>query len=68
MNIICCPKNITIALKNVLGQTINSLKMERQNTGTHASQMLVNDLPNGIYYLKMNFGELMHTEKLFIGK
>lgn len=42
--------------------------MERQNTGTHASQMLVNDLPNGIYYLKMNFGELMHTEKLFIGK
>ncbi len=53
---------------NILGQTINSLKIPEQIKGKHEIEMDVSALESGIYYIRMTYNNQSLSNKMIIAR
>jgi endoglucanase len=62
------PANVFITLKvfDVLGRKIEALVNERQNAGKHSVQFNAGNLPNGVYFYRLDTGTYHNTKKLLL--
>ena len=59
-------ENISIELLNNMGRVINTVFNDRQMAGKHVQNIDVNNLANGIYYVKIKTEQNMLTKRLAI--
>lgn len=57
------PSNVTLKLQNRTGQTVWELKQEKQNEGIYQLPLAAKTLPKGLYYLKLQIGDVYVVEK-----
>ncbi len=58
--------NVQISVIDVLGKTISSEKMNRQEKGMHTKELTVNSFSKGIYYVKIEINNTTVTKKLIV--
>ncbi|RZL12326.1 MAG: T9SS type A sorting domain-containing protein [Hymenobacter sp.] len=56
----------TIAVQNLLGQTVRQLAPARQAAGTQSQSLLLQGLAPGVYLVKLQAGELAQTARLLV--
>ena len=60
--------NVSIEVLNILGEKINSISLGTQAAGKQEYQINVESLTEGIYFIKLNAGEVVETSKLTVTK
>jgi len=61
-------QNVTIAIKNILGQIIVTLSIGTLNNGKHQYPINISQLLNGIYFITLSSDNLSETKKLIIAR
>ena len=59
---------VTLAVQNVLGQTVYSTPARRQAAGPQAQELDVTGLPPGLYLLRLQAGDVRQTTRLVVGE
>ena len=64
------PESVFVTLKvyDVLGKEVKILVNERQNAGNHSVRFNASDLPNGVYFYKIEAGTYRSTKKFLLVK
>jgi hypothetical protein len=61
------PAAVTVMVQNILGRTMRTVKVSaRQATGQHELLLPVQDLPNGLYLVRLSTGQTTQTTRLVI--
>jgi hypothetical protein len=62
------PASVSVVLKvfNVLGKEVETLVDESQNAGNHSVQFNASNLPNGLYFYRLEPGMNKETRKLMV--
>ena len=59
---------VTLNVFDFQGREITTLVNERQNPGNHSVQFNVSDLPNGVYFYRVEAGKYYDVKKLIVLK
>ena len=62
------PNKVKIEIFNTLGQKIEILLNKNMPAGSHEVECSARDLPNGVYYYKIESGEFQETKKMILMK
>lgn len=65
---ICSDIGVSISLFDVTGRLINELLDEYQEMGIHEATFDMNELPQGIYFVKLEIGAYKETRKIILVK
>lgn len=60
------PDEISLDVKNVLGQVVKNITLGTQNTGKHQIKMNGNEFSNGVYFYTLHAGNLSLTKKMVV--
>jgi len=60
--------NISLELYNLLGQRVQTLFEGRQQAGTHSTNLIANDLPSGLYFVRLSADQQSSTQKVMLIK
>lgn len=58
--------NISIDLLNILGEKVNTFSVGTQTPGKHEYQLNMESLSEGVYFVKLNVGDLSQTVKFTV--
>ncbi len=62
------PTDVTILIYNTSGQEVLTLFEDYQHPGVHTTTMTANDLPSGLYFVRLNAGTINMTQKVMLIK
>ncbi len=59
---------VTLKVYNTLGEYVATLVSENLLVGRHTAEWSATDLPNGVYFYRLQAGEFLQTKKLVLIK
>jgi hypothetical protein len=59
---------VGIAIYNMLGAKVKIIDSEKQDAGKHETQIDIDALSNGVYFLKLKVGDAIETKKITVAK
>ena len=59
---------VTIVIQNIKGGTVKTFFMDYQTPGVHTFICDIKDLPNGIYFIRVNNGLTENVRKVIVDK
>ena len=60
------PLLVELSIYNILGQKITALVSEKQTPGNYAVKWNASSLPSGVYFYRLQTGEMVQSRKMLL--